>query len=393
MAISLLGHGAFVLEAKYIELRRGTYYFRRRIPQDVRRHYPGRKDVEFFSLKTKDPQIAAKKAHQKALEQDALWEAWRTGQDVQPKDVRRAALAILDAFEIRPNQYKDFQAEDIEPDRFLDELRHQSGGVDGQIHKDQLPPEYREAAELFYGKAPVPYFSEAVDLYVKMKAPNESPKNKKDRQRVVDELFSVAGDLPVDQYSRKHANDLVARLMASGIKTTSVKRKINFIAPVMSNALREHEINKVNVFSGLNITGLGEDKQERKPFTTLELDRLATFYHRKDDDLRWCIAMLQDTGARLSEILGLQVNDICILADIPHINIQPNELRPLKNKQSQRTVPLVGVAMWGAQRLIDTTKVGWAFPRYVANGELPPEIRTLTQATICSLLIFDEKEI
>ncbi|PLS19782.1 hypothetical protein, partial [Neptunicoccus cionae] len=29
----------------------------------------------------------------------------------------------------------------------------------------------------------------------------------------------------------------------------------------------------------------------------------------------------------------------------------------------------------------------------IANSELPPEIRTVTQATICSLLIFDEKEI
>jgi len=74
MAIVLFDRGAFRVVARYVEQRGGTYYFRRRIPDDVRPLYPGRKGFLFFSLKTSDPMEAARRADEEARRQDALWE-------------------------------------------------------------------------------------------------------------------------------------------------------------------------------------------------------------------------------------------------------------------------------------------------------------------------------
>jgi integrase len=57
------------------------------------------------------------------------------------------------------------------------------------------------------------------------------------------------------------------------------------------------------------------------------------------------IGLISDTGMRLAEVVGLMRKDIILNCDIPHVIIRPNEKRRLKTKQSERTVPLVGVSL------------------------------------------------
>jgi len=56
MSVVVMETGAFVLMAKYVQQKQtgGVYYFRRRIPDDVQKHYPGNKlGTPYYSLKTK----------------------------------------------------------------------------------------------------------------------------------------------------------------------------------------------------------------------------------------------------------------------------------------------------------------------------------------------------
>ena len=69
-----------------------------------------------------------------------------------------------------------------------------------------------------------------------------------------------------------------------------------------------------------------------------------------DDDLRWLVALVSDTGMRLAEGAGLLKSDIILDADIPHISLKPHRWRPLKTSGSQRDIPLVGASLWAAQR-------------------------------------------
>lgn len=78
MPLVVAEYGAFQIVVKYLHQKQkgGVWYFRRRIPEDVQRHYPNlnKAGVMFVSLKTKNQSEAAQKANQMALEQEALWQ-------------------------------------------------------------------------------------------------------------------------------------------------------------------------------------------------------------------------------------------------------------------------------------------------------------------------------
>ena len=65
-----------------------------------------------------------------------------------------------------------------------------------------------------------------------------------------------------------------------------------------------------------------------------------------DDEPRWLVALISDTGMRLSEAAGLAREDIALDADIPHVIIRPHPWRRLKTKGSERTLTLL-VALYG----------------------------------------------
>ena len=72
-----------------------------------------------------------------------------------------------------------------------------------------------------------------------------------------------------------------------------------------------------------------------------------------DDDLRWLVALVSDTGMRLAEVAGLLKSDIILDEGIPFIRLQPHVWRKLKTSGSERDVPLVGMSLWAAQRLLE----------------------------------------
>ena len=77
------------------------------------------------------------------------------------------------------------------------------------------------------------------------------------------------------------------------------------------------------------------------------------------------MALISDTGMRLSEAAGLAREDIVLDADIPHVIIRPHPWRRLKTKGSERTLPLVGASLWAAKRAVGATRHSpYLFPRY-----------------------------
>ncbi|TJZ75905.1 tyrosine-type recombinase/integrase [Paracoccus hibiscisoli] len=111
----------------------------------------------------------------------------------------------------------------------------------------------------------------------------------------------------------------------------------------------------LNPFESLSIVGKGSEKpHERLPYSLSELQAIWQRCREMDDERRWAIAMLSDTGARQAEVVGLRKDDVILTGDVPHILIRPNANRGLKNVQSERKVPLVGEALWAAQRAMTT---------------------------------------
>jgi integrase len=98
-----------------------------------------------------------------------------------------------------------------------------------------------------------------------------------------------------------------------------------------------------------------------------------------DDEPRWLLALISDTGMRLSEAAGLAVEDIVLDAEIPYVHVRPHPWRSLKTASSERKVPLVGASLWAAKRAVEACGVAYAFPS-ICDGQ-----RTMGNSTSARL--------
>ena len=370
MSFVLFETGAFQVVVKYLHLKGNTYYYRRRIPQDVRRLHPGKRDLLMLSLKTGDKARAARKCHDLALQHDALWAAHRRGDSVHAPDVQKAAMAMLKSHKLQPGQAEEYRRADVEPDRFLSELSYLSGGMDGEsdrIIAEDLPEHARLAANLFYGiEKPQHFLSDAVALFQQVKAEDPASKAYAARQRAIREFTAHAGDLPLGSYRRGQVRTFITTLLEGGLKTDTVRRYLNYISPVFNVGIREYELNVPNIFENQNIPKLGEDATEREVYSDAEIRSIQRDCLRQDDDIAWLDAILSDTGMRLGEAVGLRHDDVLTEGDVTFAWVRPNEVRPVKTKGSERKVPLVGAALWGAKRAMQGSNTGYLFPRYAS---------------------------
>jgi len=82
-----------------------------------------------------------------------------------------------------------------------------------------------------------------------------------------------------------------------------------------------------------------------------------------NDEERAAVHVMINTGARPSEIINLRRDRIILDAEIPHIQVRPDD-RVLKTEWSYRDIPLVGVALEAMRRFPD------GFPRYYDRGDV-----------------------
>jgi integrase len=64
-----------------------------------------------------------------------------------------------------------------------------------------------------------------------------------------------------------------------------------------------------------------------------------------NEQAKWVLHAIAETGAGISEQVGLLPEDIRLDCEIPHIIIQPRHKKALKTKYRQRKIPLVGYAL------------------------------------------------
>ena len=143
-------------------------------------------------------------------------------------------------------------------------------------------------------------------------------------------------DTPLNEITRADANALRDYLLQR-MKPSSVHRYITVVRAAVNYVITEHSLNTPNVFNGLRIKGASASADDRLPMSDQDLVMARPNF---DDDpvAHALFVALTDTGARLSEITGLEVQDVDLQQR--SITIRPNGVRTLKTKGSQRTLPL-----------------------------------------------------
>ena len=210
-------------------------------------------------------------------------------------------------------------------------------------------------------KAAAPLMSEATVFYLKLKGDGKDLVFTRAAQRNAIVLIEALGDKPINEYASSEAGKQRDVLLNKGLAVTSIKRMFGSIKAIINLAMAEHGIEGRNPFSSIYMPD--EVQEERQPIPMDVIRRIQRDCMAIDDEMRWLLALISDTGMRLSEAAGLHRDDIILDVSIPYINLQPHSWRRLKTKGSARHIPLIGASLWAAKR-IQQHDSSYAFPRY-----------------------------
>ena len=296
--------------AHYLWLKGDTYYFNRRVPKDMQGHYTSSRIIICLKTSRKDTALRSAKSIAQRLED--YWLSLRLSKLDVP------ALHLL---------------------------------------RDKPISASVSSCETL---------SEALELYLRLKGVGKDKVFHRGAERNIQSVINVLGDRPLGEYASSDAAAYRDYLLKKGLTTNSVKRNFSTIRSIMNLCIQEHGLDCKNAFSRVYLPDL-DDSKKRKPIPIENIRQIQKDCMQADDEARWLVALISDTGMRLSEAAGLQIDDIKLDCEIPHIDLKPHAWRSLKTKGSQRQIPLVGISLWAAQRIKETnTDSPYAFPRYTS---------------------------
>jgi len=304
-----------VNQSSYLFLRNNTYYFSRRIPLDMKSLYGSKRIVK--SLKTRSKRVALRGSTQINFQLEIYWSSIRVEQITQ-------GLVSASIFKVNSSL---------------------SGcGYD---------------------------LLDARDNYLKLKGEGKDHIFERTVDRNVNYFIEAVGNRDLSEYTSTDGAKFRDFLLGKGLAVSSIKRIFSSLGPIIKLMIQEHGLKAINPLVGTYMpSGVKKDKRQPIPIPTIK--RIQSVCMDMNDDLRWIIALVSDTGMRLAEVCGLERNDVVLDAPIPYIELQPNSARRLKTDSSERRVPLVGASLWAATqafKLLSGTDKKYLFPRYTKGGK------------------------
>lgn len=306
------------ISVSYSFTKNGIYYFERRVPRDLRKHYSASKIS--YSLRTRSSAVAASRATRAAQQLDEYWYHLR---------IRDAEL----------------------PGRHL--LR--------MAQNANVAPAGAMVATTF---APSVKLSEAVAIYLRLKGQGRPVTFQRAAERSCGYVIDVCGNKEITAYTKLDANAFRDDLIKRGLAGSSITRVFGTVRSVINFAASEIGIDITNPFGNVYYDR-NAGVEGRAPLPLDAIRCIQAECQKLDDDLRWLVALVSETGMRLAEAAGLQKEDIRLDDPVPHVLIREHPWRRLKSAGSTRQVPLVGTALWAAHRVHEcVTDSEFAFPRY-----------------------------
>jgi integrase len=297
--------------SRYVYRKRDTYYFSRRVPSDLEQHYIKKRIV--ICLRTSSAHVAKQSANTIAVRLDDYWRTLR-----------------LQAME--------------------------------------LPAAHLILASSSTGQSTGPKLSDALEIYLSLKAKNNDKVFCRTATRNIQNVIDLLGDRCIDAYASSDAATFRDHLFKRGLSSSSVKRMFTAIRSIINLVITEHGLDAKNAFAKTYMPDMG-DVNDRKPFPIEDVRRIQQICIHTDDDMRWLVALVSDTGMRLSEAAALLKSDIHIDCEYPYAEVKPYPWRKLKTASSTRTVPLVGSSLWAVSRIMQKENGDFAFPRYASREE------------------------
>ena len=294
--------------------RSGYYYFARRVPSDLKQHYLCPRIVQ--GLNTKCFSTAKKRASVAASKLDEYWS------------------------HLRMTDYNLIGQHLLKSESFV------------------------KTNVLTNDPAQVIALSKALQTYLSIKGKGKGKTFHAAAERACRYLVDATTNKNLHEYTRQDALAFRDYLIAKGLAGSSISGIYNSLNSTINFVISEYALDITNPFARVYIDRTDKVKK-RLPIPNDIIRDIQSECYRIDDDMRWLLALISDTGLRLSEAAGLHRDDLVLDHDVPHLIIQRHPWRSLKTGASDRKVPLVGASMWAAQRIIkQATSSSFAFSRY-----------------------------
>ena len=289
----------------------GVWYFSRRVPADLRRHY--RTGRIAYSLRTKSIRDARVRAMSDAAKLNRHWHILRISSDDLP-----GKHLLVDAVK----------------------------------------------ADVIYTPKDDHSLKASVAVYLRLKGNHRPATFEAAVRRSCVYLIDCCGMKNLDEYVRSDATKFRDYLFAKGLNGASVTRVFGTVRAVINLALSEFGLSIVNPFSNVYFDQ-SQGVKKRIPVKPEDIEKVQQECYQADDEKRWLIALIADTGIRLGEGAGLLRSDFVEQDGILCVNIRPHPWRSLKTSSSERLVPLVGSSKWAAERILaQSIESRFAFPKY-----------------------------
>jgi integrase len=295
----------------YFYKRKDTFYFSRAVPSDLRQRFNKRK-IE-VSLRTKSQTKAMRSA---AVLSDRLERYWDS---LRMEMICSRELGLCAAPEVMAVAVQQFS----------------------------LP--------------------EALALYQRLKGGEKTKLFFEGSERSMRYLIDCVGHESLTDLAPSDAGKFRDYLFDRGMASASVKRVISSVRAILNIAIKEYGLERANIFNGTFIPTDAQTKK-RLPVPDDVILKVQWECQSLDDQQRWMIALISDTGMRLSEVCGLSHSDIKLDCSIPHIDLIEHPWRRLKTSSSIRKIPLVGTSLWAAGR-IKSQGGEFAFSKYCDGGQ------------------------
>lgn len=335
--------------ADFLTQRDGTWHFVRRVPaayialdsRTIVRH-----STRIRVTEDRLGRRAARVADRLNAELEQHWRELAEGQSrftlARYDEARRRARAL--GFEYLPHD----QLITLPAERLLERLEI-------LVTKGETTDPVSRAALLGTEKRPAFLLSRLFEEYeaatkdeIRDLSPDQYRIWRNGRMRAVEQFVRVAGDKPVTEIGDSDALDYMEwwrhRVVAEDIAAKTANKDIGQLSGMLKTMSVRRRLNLPDIFKGLRLKG--ETERSRAPFEPAYIQSrlLGGAVAALNEDARFVVYVMIETGLRLSEICNLTERTIFLNAPVPYVRVEA-EGRRLKTESSARELPLVGVAL------------------------------------------------
>ena len=343
-----------------------TWTYRRRIPVHVQPIFG--KTMLTLSMKTQDKGIATMRANEISRQFDRNIRLAELGKPIErwQIELRHTTLTRTEmAHELlgkiggvvlghhNINEYEGYYDEAIAK---LEGLGLHDVPYDeaNNANYTEISTQVRDAIDLVRGNKidENPTLTTALNLYLKYKGKEDDLIFRKNPTYAVNSFINQFGDMPLRQIRRINALEYRDNLIAGGSAPGTAKRKLNAIRAIVSTTNDILEMDMSNPFNRISVEvpdSIHIPLESESWESVLKMPSTS-------DHVHLVALMLVNTGCRISEVVGLLVDDVYLEEEIPFIQIQAHAHRTLKTKTSSRTIPLTGITLAAATILKSEAK-------------------------------------